>query len=167
MERRLRNLLFHSNRERLVLESNDLGKLELPLDVVTGLDLPRAATPAFAEAITWLDRARLPQQDRVLLANGDLIEGFVTGIDREFVEIDTGGGETRISMGVVTAVRLVSSGIPMPNDLHFRITLRDGATATAMRPNSPSGRPTVARFQFSPPSEVLYRPLPDPPEVKK
>ena len=65
-------MLSSGNRERLVLESNDLGKLELPLDVVTGIDLPRAATPAFAEAITWLDRARLPQQDRVLLANGDL-----------------------------------------------------------------------------------------------
>lgn len=127
---KLFGVLSSGKPERLVLESNDLGKIDLPLDVVTGLDLPRAATPAFADAIAWLDRARLPQQDRVLLANGDLIEGFVTGIDREFVEIDTSGGETRIPMGVVTAVRLVSSGIPMPHALHFRITLRDGGTAT-------------------------------------
>ena len=44
---------------------------------------------------------------------------------------------------------------------------RVGGTARAMRPSSPSGRPLRSSRQVSPPSVLLYRPLPGPPERKK
>ena len=116
--------------DELALESTDLGSLKLPIDIVSGIDFPQARQAGYREGVAWLDRNDKPDQDRILLANGDLVEAFITRVDRNVVTIDDANGESDIPISVVTAIRFLAAPAPRPKGIHYRLTLQNSGVIT-------------------------------------
>ena len=149
---RLRGRLVDAHDDTLVLETEDLGRLTLRLEAVRKIDSAEAASPAYQGSVAWLDRQRFAGDDRVLLTNGDLLEGFVTAVDKDGVSIEGALGEMRVPHRVVLAVRLNAGEQPATSGPYLTLTLRE------------SGRVTVTGFEWS--GEAIQAQLRHGPQVR-
>ena len=107
----------------------DFGQLVIPLDQAIAL----AATDAVAERLWWNDR---PGDDRLVLANGDAVAGFVAGFDEETgrfsVDLNS-GGSVDVAIGSLRLLRFADAG-PAAVAIatgSARIALTDGSVVSA------------------------------------
>ncbi|MBI4718818.1 MAG: NPCBM/NEW2 domain-containing protein [Planctomycetes bacterium] len=117
--------------ETLVLDTGDLGRVALPLDAVVRVVTAPPESPLRKRAGEWLDRLGELSEDRVLMANGDVLGGFVTAVDVDRVSLDTATGETSLPLRLVAAMAL---NAPQPAPLsqpHLVIRLRHSGRLTA------------------------------------
>ena len=128
--------IVQGDDESVVLDTQGLGRVHVPLDVLERLDTARAFQLAYRESVAWLDRSRRNDTDRILLTNGDVVEGFLTAIGVEGVSIEGSFGETLVPHHVVVAVRLAPGVAVAVHEPHFRVHLRN------------SGRVTVTGFDW-------------------
>ena len=120
-----------STGETMLLETADVGRLSVPLDVVAGMNSAQASSSAFGESVDWLDRVRADTEDCILLTNADVVRGFVTGINADGVAIESSLGETTIPHRLVLAVRLASQPSAKIDSPHIIVTLGRSGRLTA------------------------------------
>jgi len=106
-----------SDADLVAVRTSAYGSVNVPLNLIAGLDTTRAALPTFADSVGWLDspKSGLAMEDRVLLTNADVVRGFVTGLDADGLSIDNGSGEARLPHRLIVAVRFASLAEP-PED---------------------------------------------------
>jgi hypothetical protein len=105
---RLAGRLLPSTDDSLNVDTRDLGPLKLPLDAVQEIATVRADMPAHQSTVAWFLRTSPARDDRVLLTNGDVLRGFVQGLDAQHLYLENEAGESEVAWRVVVAVRLAS-----------------------------------------------------------
>ena len=123
--------------DSVVVETMDLGRLSVPLDTIVGLDFAQARSPAYRDSVAWVDRAGPCEEDYVMLANGDVVRGFLTSIDAKDVVVEGPLGEARIPHRFALAVRLATLPAATLDEPHFIVTFRN------------SGRLRATNFEWS------------------
>jgi hypothetical protein len=112
----------------LEVQSDLLGKLEVPLDSLVGLVMSTAVDDSTFEG--WWDRVlKEPRSSEVVwLSNGDRLTGEFLGLDARKVKLQVEGKTIEVDRSGVVAVgfdpALVS--YPRPRSDFMEITLRDG-----------------------------------------
>ncbi len=101
-----------SRQDSVVLQTVDVGEVAVPMDALARLTSARAATAAFRKTVDWFFRARSAEEDAVLLTNGDVIRGFITGIDSEGLAIDGPSGPVTAPHRLVLAARISHPSSP-------------------------------------------------------
>jgi len=87
-----------------VLESDSLGDLRVPLESLAGIILAWPSNRAELDRLTDRLLAAKGSSDRVLLANGDRLEGVVVNVDGRQVQWESGGRQTVLPRDRVVAV---------------------------------------------------------------
>jgi hypothetical protein len=138
-----------AQKESILIDAVDVGTLAISLDSIRWIDTVRASQAAFRESVEWFDRSEKTDEDRILLTNGDIVRGFIFGIDDEGLSIDGSLGEMTVPHRLVVAVRLASSSTAPspPASLCLILGLRSG------------GRLTVTSLTWS--GNVIEARLPD------
>lgn len=113
----------------VAMESPSVGAIGLPLD-----DVARWLNPRVPGSLSTWSHPMLGDvsaaSDRLLLANGDIIEGIVRSIDRDAFTLETDFGLSRIAQERVAAVVIVSAAPPRDSRLRARVTFVDGTRLT-------------------------------------
>jgi len=111
--------------EGLRLKTTDLGTLELPLESVVSVVLfPGGHQPLRQDPKGGV------RDDVVLLRNGDLLRGFVLGIDAEQVSLEQDGDAVRVSMELAAGIYLAAVEPPHVGGLHAVATLTHSGRVT-------------------------------------
>ncbi|HNQ22974.1 MAG TPA: NPCBM/NEW2 domain-containing protein [Phycisphaerae bacterium] len=119
-----------STAEGLRLETAELGVLDLSLDVLCGLHAPVPAAAAGADRLSAFERASYGREDAVLMANGDVLRGFVTAVSGQHVVIESGTEARQVPLGLVVAVRLAAGEPVTPTGLYGVAFLAQGGRVT-------------------------------------
>jgi hypothetical protein len=109
----------------LRLDTLEVGPLDVPLDVVTAFETSRELNPTQKGALESLD------EDRVLLTNGDVLGGFITGVSSARIALDSALGEQEISAELVVAARLAAQRVEAIEGPHVLVHFRSGGRLTA------------------------------------
>lgn len=110
--------------DELALETVDLGLLKIPLERIERINTANALSAAYSESVSWLDRQQNLENDRVLLANGDVLQGFVISLDEEALLIEGSLGETEVPYRLIVAVRLSGAIAKQKDGLRIDVTLK-------------------------------------------
>lgn len=109
--------VVEGGEEAIVLETRDLGRVSLGFGSIATWLTPNAYLEGYRKTVEWLGQGGAgvvdAGQDRVLLTNGDVVDGFVLGITAEGIRFESVMGSTVLPHRVVVAVRF-SSGAPAP-----------------------------------------------------
>lgn len=92
----------------LRIETLDLGSVDVSLDWVVRIDSDRATDPAYRDSVQWFDQIESGEDDRILLTNGDVVQGFILGVNRRGMTLETAFGETQVPSRLVVAARFAS-----------------------------------------------------------
>ena len=126
----LRGSPTEGREDAVMVTTRDLGRVLIPLETVRHIAGARAKSPGYAESAGWLTDVDGGNDDAVLLTNGDVLRGFIVGIDSEGIVIDTQMGETKVPHRLVIAARLVGTA-PKPIDApHLQVTFRESGRLT-------------------------------------
>ena len=113
----------------VVMESPSLGAIRVPLEDVTRWINPPADGLAIVGDETAPDDVTTTT-DRLLLQNGDTVEGIVRSVDREAFVLETPDGVLTIAYDRVSAALILSAVPPPATQLRARITFPDGTRLT-------------------------------------
>ena len=111
--------------DAITVETPDFGRIDVPLDEAAALVLGEAA----GEADDGGTSGERPASDEVLLANGDRLSGFVSGLEdgRLTVEADD-GGPAEVALEDVRRLRFADTGVePERPEAAARVLLADGS----------------------------------------
>ncbi len=120
----IRGRVTGSREDAVVIETMDLGAVEIPLEAAARFDTAKAFQPEYAESVSWLGSTDAPDEDQVLLTNGDVLRGFVSSISAAGVSIDTDLGEVAVPHRLVLVVRFAAPALAPPEPLHLTVTCR-------------------------------------------
>ena len=134
---RLHGQLADGDGETVIVDTLDLGRIPLPLELLERIDSPRARQAAYRDSVEWLDRTGSTDEDRILLTNGDIVRGFITVVSVDGIAIESGLGETMVPHGTIVAARFAAPRSPSPNLPYQVLALRA------------SGRLTVTNLDWS------------------
>ena len=127
----LRGRVGEGAEDIVVLQTADLGRLSLPLDVVDRLDTPQAASSAYQEYVQWFERKPRDDQDQVLLTNGDVVSGFVSSISTAGVSLEGELGETVVPYRLVVTIRFATRPPTVLEQPYMVLTLRSSGRFAA------------------------------------
>lgn len=113
----------------LSLQNRDLGLARIPIEMIAGLELAPARTPAWTRRVADLMTAPATE-DRVLMTNGDALPGFISSIDSDAFTLDAPSGATEIPRDVVVAVRFADAPPARGASPCFRVDLLEGGRVT-------------------------------------
>jgi len=117
----------------IVVETRDFGRVPIPLDVIDAVLTPAAYQDAYRSARDWLERR--PQdaqgQDRLLLTNGDVLRGFVTGVTADSVRLERSLGEALLAHRVIVAIRFADLPGPKPSSRRVVASVRSSGRFVA------------------------------------
>ena len=120
-----------SRKDAVVIETADLGRVAVPLDSIVRVTSAAAQTPAFRGSVSWLDRSRATDDDRILLTNGDVVRGFITAVGGDGFAIDSASGDTRVPLRLVVAARFAHVAPPPLSGPYLLLSLRHSGRVTA------------------------------------
>jgi hypothetical protein len=129
------------DKERLQVDSALLGALGLPLECVQGIVFQPPALPQARDLLArqLADRkdaeGRTLDADRLILANGDQLQGTIIALDDRSVHLERGSQVARIELVRLAALAfnpLLLSGQPA-RGLHALVGLRDGSRLDVAR----------------------------------
>lgn len=144
---RLYGRVIGSVADALWVETEDLGRLVVPLDAVVSLVLVPTADQAYRRALAWAQSSRRQAADEVRLSNGDVLSGFINQIDEEAVRLDINGQEARLPQARVTAVRFAAPTAGSVEPPYFLMTMRQSGRIT-LRETTLRGLELEARVGF-------------------
>ncbi len=131
--------------ERLLLASNLWGEVSLPIELARGIVFWPPPDPLQRDRL--LDRLRRAdgQSDRVLLENGDVIDGTLLGLSNDTVRMEVAAQRSEIPIERVTALAFDPSlaAAPAVAEQHAVLGFRDGTLLTANEVVAGEGRMTV------------------------
>ena len=126
----LHGLLGEGDAESLVIETVDVGRISLPLDLVVRIDAARAEEATYRDSVEWLDRAASADEDRILLTNGDVVRGFITAISADGISIEGTLGETLIPRATIVAARFTAPTASHPASPYQVVSLQSSGRLT-------------------------------------
>ncbi len=116
--------------ERVLIESPLLGVVRVPLEFIAKWRPPQAATPRWQRAAERLFAEPSAGVDRLLLGNGDRIEGIVTEVNERAFLLETKAGDVRIDQDRVIAATIVAAPMEHESGPRARVSLVDGSLLT-------------------------------------
>lgn len=130
------------------LETEDLGRLMVPLDGMVSLLLVSTSDSGYRRALAWAQSSRRRGADELQLRNGDVLTGFINQIDDQAVALDINGLETKLPMPRVSAIRFATANHHEVDPPYFLLTMRQGGRIT-LREATLRGVELDARAEFS------------------
>lgn len=122
--------------DHVFVETHDLGRVGLPLEIIQRLDTRHALSAQHRDALAWLDRYDSKMdEDRILLSNGDVLLGYIVSLDAVGVRIEGDVGETTVPFDLVVAVRFAQIASVRLPPRYMKAVLRDGARISALSLN--------------------------------
>ncbi len=128
--------LIQGTPESLVVESLELGRLELPWSLVQGVLVAPPQNPLVAQAWELDARSHQGPQDLCFLRNGDQVQGTLVRLDSQRVQMRLTSGTIRIELSQVKALALNPKLLQLPERLavpHAWLALADGSLFVADR----------------------------------
>jgi hypothetical protein len=119
--------------DTVVVDTQQWGKLEVPLERLARVVFSAGGTPAYADSLKWFRQNFDSPDDRVLLTNGDVVRGFIAGIHREGIRLEIGDEVNVVPLRLAVAAQLVHPPADHPKDPHAIIGLRDGQRLTVVQ----------------------------------
>ncbi len=113
--------------ERIALHVPSLGTVPIPLEHMAVWRNLRLGGDARVSAML---AAPSDGQDRLLVANGDRLDGVIVVVDSAGFVLETDGGEVRIAHDHVVAASIVGVPLERRGGPHARVTLADGTRVT-------------------------------------
>lgn len=110
--------------DALWMETEDLGRLVVPLDGMVSLLLVATSDSTYRRALAWAQSSRRRDADEVQLRNGDVLGGFINQIDEQVVALDINGQETKLPLGRVSAIRFAAAKQHNSEPPYFLLTMR-------------------------------------------
>ncbi len=118
--------------DSVVVETDQWGKLAVPMDGLAGVRFSSAEMPAYGDSLDWFRRDSDSADDRLLLTNGDVVRGFIAGVSREGVRLEIGDEVNTVPFRLAVAARLVHPPAQTPPGPHAVISLVDGQRLTVL-----------------------------------
>ena len=128
----LRGRVVDGFDETLVLDTRDLRRVSISLESVSRIVSPRARRAAYDESRRLFERAGPTDDDVVLLTNGDVLRGFVVGMDAESLLFDTGTGQTQVPLRLVLSARFAHALRQTPDTPYLVLSFKDGGRVTVV-----------------------------------
>ena len=122
--------LVQGDDEKIAVDSPGLGRIRIPLERVRTIQTAAARDGAHREAASWFIRRSSNEEDAVLLTNGDIVRGFITGIETDGISIEAALGESRIDFRLVVAARIAVGDNQLPKGPLFVVSSVDGSRLT-------------------------------------
>lgn len=147
-----------SGTDSISLTTQDWGVLSAPMEQVSTMLFSAADLPAFADSLRWFRRKKDATNDRVLLTNGDVAEGFITAVSRDGLRLEVGDDTTTIPLRLAVAAQVIHPPASPPGMRHAVLTLVDGQrlTLTEMSWKASKVRGKTANGEFvEPPSDRI------------
>jgi hypothetical protein len=121
-----------SSPDQLVLDTVLGEPISIPLERVRACLTAKADQPRWQKAVQRLSRSH-PDEDRVLLSNGDVLRGFVLEIGPTTVQLERQDRQVEIALDVIIAIALAAEPRPAAGGLQARLEFVDGSTLTVPR----------------------------------
>jgi hypothetical protein len=108
-------------------------RIAIPLDRVRGCLTPQARLPQWQKRAEQLIGAAQSTEDRLLMANGDMLRGFVVRIAPEKITFEHAGREVEIDPALMVALAMVPEPYTVGDAPRARLEFVDGSTLTVSR----------------------------------
>ena len=118
--------------DSVVVDTQPWGKLEVPLERLARVIFSAGGMPAYADSLTWFRKDFDSPDDHVLLTNGDVVRGFIAGINREGIRLEIGDEVNVVPLRLAVAAQLVHPPAESLKGPHAVIGLRDGQRLTVV-----------------------------------
>ncbi len=122
--------LGQSKSESIAVETEAWGQLTLSMERLTLILFSNAELPAYSDSLRWFRRQNEATDDRLLLTNGDVVRGFVTGVDREGLRMEVGDEVSTIPLRLAVAAKLVHPPARVRQVRQAIVSLVDGQRLT-------------------------------------
>lgn len=119
----------------VLLETAEFGRLTIPLAQLARFETAQTSRPEYRQIMARSLQGEDPQVDRILLANSDVIRGFVSSIDAQEVAIESAMGESRIALDLALAIDFGGSESNALSTPYFVVTLQSGAKVSTSELN--------------------------------
>lgn len=116
--------------DALWIETEDLGRLMVPLDGLVAVLLVATSDPAYRRALSWAESSRRRSSDEVQLRNGDVLDGFIQQVNEEAVTLDVQGHESVLPLARIAALRFAGGASRPPDPPYFLMTMRQSGRIT-------------------------------------
>ena len=116
--------------EGLRLKTVDLGSVEIPLDAVTSVECYVQDSATRLPDARGRKRMGVAPDDTVLLRNGDVLHGFVLGIDAGQILLEQGTDTVPVNLELASAVYLAATAPPGAAGLYAVATLTHSGRVT-------------------------------------
>ncbi len=117
--------------DNLTIATSACGQVSIPLGHVAIIKSPAAASPRWKAVLGGLLRSGPAADDRLLLANGDVLRGFLRSIGATQVTIEQDETPLEVPLDHLVAALLVPTASAPATGLRARFTLTDGGRITA------------------------------------
>ncbi len=155
-----------ADKERLTVNSEVLGTLKLPLEVLSGIVFHLPSQPSDRDKLLDRPARATGDSDRLLLENGDELAGLFTGIVDDVAKLSTDVGPVEIKIDRAAALIFnptLKHKPPQGNPLRAWVGLSDGSRllATQLLLDHQSLKMTAMGqiFAASPAAMVFLQPL--------
>ena len=124
----MRVVVGSSTETALEIQSDELGKLDVPLDSLVGLILKPPADSDELDALSDRIRSEPRSSEVVWLMNGDRLTGGFLGLDDKIIKIQVDGKPVDVDRAGALAVGFAAAiaGYPRPKQGFLELTLKDG-----------------------------------------
>ena len=127
--------IAHFADERLSLLSRGAGEISVDLERIRRIEMPRSHEAAHAQSAAWVDHDAAQETDRLLLTNGDVLEGFILALQNDGFLMEIRTNQVNVPARLVVVAELASPNRPPPSSPYAQLTLIDGShlTTTSLR----------------------------------
>lgn len=127
---RLYGRVIGSVADAVWIETEDLGRLVVPLDGMVSLILVPTSEQAYRRALAWAQSSRRRESDEVQLRNGDVLDGFIQQVDAEAVRLEVNDQVAVLPLVRVSAIRFATSTAGSVEPPFFLLTMRQSGRIT-------------------------------------
>ncbi len=120
--------------DALLLETDTIGTVQVPLDWIRDLRTPAADTPKHRKNLEALLKQPSQVEDVLLLVNGDELRGFISSIDQAGVTLDSDPTSRLVEFDSLAACVLAATQPPgIAKEVRVRIHTSDGQRITGSK----------------------------------
>ncbi len=122
-----------SSPDQLIFDTVMRKRIAIPLERIRACLTPKASLPKWQKRAEQLISASASSEDRLLMANGDLLRGFLVRIAPEKITFEHAGREMEIDPALMVALAIVPEPYATGDAPRVRLEFVDGSTLTVSR----------------------------------
>ncbi len=122
-----------SSPDQLIFDTVMRKRIAIPLERVRACLTPKASLPKWQSRAEQLIGAAQSSEDRLLMANGDMLRGFLVRIAPEKISFEHAGREMEIDPALMVALAMVPEPYAAGSAPRVRLEFVDGSTLTVSR----------------------------------